>query len=104
MLFWDLLNVFYGFLDAVLFVPWASNSSFRQGFITGLIVALVLAAIGRTLLRWRAAISRFFRATREPATNDGPIPVNMFGGCVGASFGLGLTTVFVVVLIILRFW
>jgi hypothetical protein len=103
MLFRDLLEIFYGLLDSFLFVPLRTNPSFLQGFITGWITALILATIGRWILRWRNTIIRFFSVTQQPATRDGPIPVNMFAGCVTASLALAATAVIFTLLILFRF-
>jgi len=80
-----------GFIDAVadfinsFFTRLADDSSFRAGFLLGLLVALSIGWLSRQLLYWWGRILQFFDPTTRPAVAPGPSPFNT---CVGAIFAL----------------
>ncbi len=63
-----LANVFH----AGIVEPLTTNSDFRSGFIRGFIVAGLIGFVARHLTKRYEQLSGFFKATKDPATKEGP--------------------------------
>jgi len=79
--------------------PFRNDSSYRTGFIWGLITALVIGLASQQILYWWNRILQFFAPTKTPATSPGPSPITTARGC----FFAGLILFLLLVLFIIVF-
>jgi hypothetical protein len=68
--------------NSIILLTIAALSDFSKGFWYGVIVTLTLSFIISLVGRYWKKISAIFKATRVPATNPGPSPIQKMGGCI----------------------
>lgn len=75
-----------------------SNPEFCFGFIAGLMFAFMVGYVSQRIILFFGPVLAFFRPTRNPMTQAGPSPANVFSGCLRRLIYVGLLTVVLFVL------
>jgi hypothetical protein len=91
----DLLQAVFDVIIRSVITPLFTDTQFAKGFMYGLVVAGIGGFIGMKVAYWRGKIKFFFNATKLPATRDGPTPVGILRGCVGATIKLAFLAGFI---------
>lgn len=92
-----------GFIDLV-FTPLVTESLYRRGFITALILGFFIGKISRAILYARALILQFFGPSTSPATKSGPSSYDRMRGCSSGFIRLIFISIFLIILIVAIFF
>jgi hypothetical protein len=81
------------------------DATYRSGFVWGLITALVVGYVSKTVLYWWNRILQFFKPTKGPADpSKGPSPYAMFRQFLLSLLVVGSAIALLIVMIIIVWW
>ncbi len=92
-----------GFIDLVL-TPLITESLYRRGFITALILGFVIGRLARAILYARALILQFFSPSTSPATRPGPSSYDRLRGCGSGFVRLTFISIVLIVVVVALFF
>lgn len=95
-----MLQILLRALSENILVPFATNESYRVGFMNAVTLALFVQITFLALHRAWKFISLPFKPTKKVVTENGPSPFEMVGGCAGRVIGLGFVGLVILAIVL----